>query len=90
MSDEHNGRSKFDWRPLIFSAALVAAGGAVNWGISSATMAEHTRRIELMEKRMEERSMTRDEYERRHEDLARRVEENRRRLEELERESRRR
>jgi len=84
MNGETNGK-RFDWRPILVSGAIVLGGWAVQWGITSATLAEHTRRIELLEKRMEERSVAREEYERRHIELQDQVKEQEKRLRELER-----
>lgn len=75
-SDDGNGKNgKLDWRPVLLSVTLVIGQGLVQWGITSATLTEHSRRIELIEKRMEERSVAREEYERRHSDLQEQVRE---------------
>lgn len=87
MNGDHPNerKSAFDWKTVIVTGAIVVGQGLIQYGITSTTLAEHTRRIEIMEKRMEERSVARDEYERRHEDLVRQVHEQEIRLRELER-----
>lgn len=82
---EQPSNGRLTWLPFIFSILLVIVSAAVQYGITSTTLSEHTRRIELLEKRMEERSVARDEYERRHEDLQRLVREQEQRIRELER-----
>jgi hypothetical protein len=88
VNGETNGKSRFDWRVVAVSIGLVMAQGLVQWGITSATLLEHSRRIEVIEKRMEERSVAREEYERRHEDLTKRVEELAQQIREFERQKR--
>lgn len=92
LSEETNGRAKFDLRTVIVTAAIVVGQGLVQWGIFSTTLAEHTRhlelqdkQIELMQKRMDERSVAREEYERRHVELQERVREQEIRLRDIER-----
>jgi len=86
MSEEtqRNGKS-FDWRTVAVTGALIIGQGLIQWGITSTTLTDHSRRLDLLEKRMEERSVARDEYERRHSDLQDKVREQETRLRELER-----
>ena len=87
MNGDPNGK-RFDWRPLLSSGILVLGGWAVQWGIISATLNDHSRRLDLIEKRADERTVAREEYERRHEDLLKQVQELRQQIREIERKTR--
>ena len=73
MSDAPaNGGKKQVW----ITVAIVVAQGLIQWGITYATLTEHTRRLEemhvqiqLIEKRQEENLLSRVEYDKRHADL---------------------
>lgn len=80
--------TKFDWRVVAVSIALVLGQGLVQYGITTATLVELQRRLDIIDKRMDERSVARDEYERRHEDLTKQVQELRTEVRELERKTR--
>lgn len=84
MSEEHkNGGVILRWAHLLLILfAQVLMVGAV-WGSLNFQVADHTRRIEIIEKRMEERTLQREEYERRHEDLQKAINEVREELKEL-------
>lgn len=84
MSDTER-KFEFNLKTIGVTAALIVGQGLVQYGITSTTIADHTRRIELMEKRMEDKSLARDEYERRHNDLQQKVRDNELRLRDLER-----
>jgi hypothetical protein len=84
MADENgNGRAKFDWRMGLFVLAGWIGLGLIQWGTTSTQIADHARRIEIMEHQIAERSVAREEYDRRHEDLIRQVEEVRKELQDL-------
>jgi chromosome segregation ATPase len=86
-----NGNGKFDWRVVGLSLALILGQGLILGGIFWATLQEHARRLDenqaevkQIQRRMEERSVAREEYERRHDDLQKQVEANRQAIRELE------
>jgi hypothetical protein len=84
MSDEpKNG--KFDWRVVAVTVVLIVGQGLVQWGITYATLSDHSRRLDGIEKRAEERTVAREEYERRHEDMQKQLEQMRQEMHELER-----
>lgn len=85
---EENSNTKFDWRVVAASVVLVLGQGLIQYGITTATLVEIQRRLDIIEKRMDERSVAREEYERRHEDLTRQVQELRTEVRELERKTR--
>jgi septal ring factor EnvC (AmiA/AmiB activator) len=78
-----NGRPKFDWRAAAVTIAAVTISAAIQWGVLSAQIADHGRRLDLMDRQLSERSVARDEYDRRHEDLIRQLEELRKELEDV-------
>jgi chromosome segregation ATPase len=80
--DNGNGKGRFDWRVVAVSVGLILAQGFIQYGIMSAIVTDHSRRLELLERRIEERSVARDEYERRHEDLRNEVKDMKNNLEE--------
>lgn len=73
MSEDRNGR--FDWRTILVTAAIIIGQGAVQYGIISAKMEEYSRRIESLEKKMDDRTLSRDEFEKRHAEVERRIQE---------------
>ena len=79
----NNGARKFDWRTSIVTVGAVMISAAIQWGVLSAQIADHGRRLDLMDHQLNERSVARDEYDRRHEDLIRQLEELRKELEDL-------
>jgi hypothetical protein len=81
--DQKNG--KFDWRYVAVTLFLVSGQGLVQWGITYATLSDHSRRLDSIEKRAEERTVAREEYERRHEDLQKQLERIQMEIRELER-----
>jgi hypothetical protein len=85
---ESNGGPRFDWRMAGLVIFAWIGSALIQWGTTSATLTDHARRLDIIERRMEERSIAREEYEKRHEDLARRVEENRRMIQDLQQEAR--
>jgi len=72
MSDElRNGRSiRFQ---NVLTPILVIIGFAVQWGIFANQISELTRRIGVLEEKIDNRMMSRDEFEKRHAELERRV-----------------
>jgi Tfp pilus assembly protein PilO len=78
-----NGRSKFDWRTSVVTVVVVLVTAAIQWGVLSAQITDHSRRLDLLDRQISERSVARDEYDRRHEDLIRQLEELRKELEDL-------
>jgi hypothetical protein len=86
MAEENgNGKGKFDWRMAIVIVAGWIALGLIQWGTTSTQIADHARRIELIENQLAQRSIAREEYERRHEDLTKQVEQDHLDIRELER-----
>jgi hypothetical protein len=85
---DSNTGQRVNWMPFILSVVLVIVSAAVQYGITSATLVEHSRRLEQIEKRQEDNYLSRTEYERRHDDLIRRVSEQEARIRELERKGR--
>jgi hypothetical protein len=84
VSDEaKNG--KFDWRVVMVTVFLVVGQGLIQWVITYATLSDHSRRLDGIEKRAEERTVAREEYERRHEDMQKQLEQMRQEMHELER-----
>lgn len=76
MNDTNgNGGRKFDWRTSAITVGAVLVTAFIQWGVMSAQIADHSRRLDLMEHQLSERSVAREEYDRRHEDLIRQVEE---------------
>lgn len=69
MPDEPNGKAKLDWRVGLLVIIAWIGTALIQWGTTTNQISDHTRRIELIEKQLAERSIARDEYERRHEDL---------------------
>jgi len=69
-----NGRSKFDWRTSIVTVAAVIITAAIQWGVVSAQITDHSRRLDIIEQRMAERYINREEYDHRHDDLIRQLE----------------
>lgn len=82
MSDT-NGR--FDMRPVWVSVGLVLVQGMILGGIFYATLTDHSRRLDLIEKRADERTVAREEYERRHEDMQKQIQELRQTMLDMER-----
>ena len=78
-----NGKSKFDWRTSVVTVVVVLVTAAIQWGVLSAQITDHGRRLDLLDRQISERSVARDEYDRRHEDLIRQIEEVRKELEDL-------
>jgi Tfp pilus assembly protein PilO len=78
-----NGKSKFDWRTSVVTVVVVLVTAAIQWGVLSAQIADHSRRLDLLDRQISERSVARDEYDRRHEDLIRQLEELRKELEDM-------
>lgn len=68
-----NGRVKIGTGNII-TAVLVVVGFAVQWGIFANQIGELTRRITVLEEKIDNRLMSRDEFEKRHAELERRVE----------------
>lgn len=79
-----NGK-KFDWRTSAVTVAAVLVTAFIQWGVMSAQIADHSRRLDLIDRQLSERSVAREEYDRRHEDLIRQVEELRQNQREMER-----
>jgi chromosome segregation ATPase len=86
-----NGTKRFEWRTVVISGIVVGSGWLVQWGISTAKLAEHDRQLEeikahiaVIEARQEQNLLSRTEYDKRHEDLIRQVEELRQEVRELE------
>lgn len=68
-----NGGVMLRWMHLgLILTVQILMLGAV-YGSLSFQVADHTRRIDLIEKRMEERILQREEYERRHEDMQKQI-----------------
>lgn len=78
-----NGKPKFDWRTSVVTVGAVLVTAFIQWGVMSAQITDHSRRLDLIEHQINERSIAREEYDRRHEDLIRQVEEVRKELENL-------
>jgi hypothetical protein len=72
QTSQRNG--KFDWRVLIGGFVLIVLQGLIWAGIFWSTLSDHSRRLDLIEKRQEDNYLSRAEYERRHEDLRHEVE----------------
>lgn len=83
-----NGSARFDWRVLLASVLLLLIQGLVFAGIFYSTLTDHSRRLDLIEKRQEDNYLSRTEYERRHSDLQETVKEQGDRIRELERKTR--
>jgi hypothetical protein len=83
MNEPNNGR-KLDLRTLAVSLVLIVGQGLVQWGITYATLSDHARRLDLIEKHQEDNSLTRTEYDKRHEDLKDELKQLRQELRELE------
>lgn len=83
---ESNGSSGvlLKWAHLLLILVVqILLLGAV-WGSLNYQVAEHGRRLDIIEKRQEDNFLSRQEFEKRHEDLQRRVEELRERVQQLE------
>jgi chromosome segregation ATPase len=78
-----NGRSRFDWRTSAVTVAAVLVTAFIQWGVMSAQIADHSRRLDLIDRQLTERSVAREEYDRRHEDLIRQVDELRKELQDF-------
>jgi hypothetical protein len=79
-----NGKNgKFDWRGSLFTVGAVIVTAAIQWGVLSAQISDHSRRLDLLEHQISERSVAREEYDRRHEDLIRQLEQLRKELEDV-------
>lgn len=74
MSDDE-AKNKFDWKSAGLTFLLVAAQGFVQYGVITAKMDEYSRRIESLEKKMDDRTLSRDEFEKRHAEVERRLSE---------------
>jgi uncharacterized protein HemX len=86
MTDIPNGNSKngkFDWRTSAVTVLVVLITALIQWGVMSAQITDHARRLDLIEHQLSERSVAREEYDRRHEDLIRQIEELRKELEDV-------
>lgn len=85
MAEENgNGKGKMDWRTGAFIFAAWTGTALIQYGVASTQIADLTRRTELIERQLAERSIARDEYERRHADLSLRESEDRADIRELE------
>jgi hypothetical protein len=78
---------RFDWRTVAIMVGAMVASTAVQWGVFTSKLEEHGRRLEKIERILEDRSISKDEYERRHDDLSKRVEENKEAIKELQRQA---
>jgi len=85
---DDSGKTRFDWRMGIFVMAGWLGLGLIQWGTTSTQITDVTRRTELMERQLAERSIAREEYERRHEDLRLELVETKTELRELEKQVR--
>ena len=86
MAEEHNGNGrngKFDWKSSAITVGAIIVTAAIQWGVLSAQISDHSRRLDLLEHQISERSVAREEYDRRHEDLIRQVDELRKELEDV-------
>jgi hypothetical protein len=72
QTPQRNG--KFDWRVIAGGFLLIFIQGLIWAGVFWSTLSDHSRRLDLIEKRQEDNYLSRTEYERRHEDLRREVE----------------
>jgi septal ring factor EnvC (AmiA/AmiB activator) len=85
VSDANGNGKKFDWRMAAFVVLSWLASACIQYGITEATMVDHSRRLDSIEHRLDEKSITREEYDRRHEDLIRQMGELRTEVLDLER-----
>ena len=69
MTETNGNGKKIDFKTLGVTMVLLIGQGLVQWGITYATLSDHSRRLDLIEKHQEENILTRTEYDRRHEDL---------------------
>jgi hypothetical protein len=84
MNDDSNGRNgKFDWRTSLVTVVVVIITAAIQWGVLSAQITDHSRRLDLLEHQLSERIVSREEYDRRHDDLIRQLEQVRKELEDM-------
>lgn len=72
---ESNGKNgRFDWK----MGLLLLAGWSGSWliqvGSTNTKLDDHARRLDNIEHRLEERSLSREEFDKRHSELERRVE----------------
>jgi hypothetical protein len=65
-------KGRFDWAKVI-TPGLVILGFATQWGNQAQQMAELNRRVESLEKTIQERMMTRNEIEERDREFDRRL-----------------
>lgn len=82
MADD-NGKSRFDWRGSLLTVGAIVVTAAIQWGVLSAQIADHSRRLDLLEHQISERSVAREEYDRRHDDLIRQIDQLRKELEDV-------
>ena len=87
MEPNGNGK-KLDMRTLGVTLVLLIGQGLIQWGITYATLSDHARRLDLIEKHQEENILTRTEYDRRHEDLKDELKEMRQEISEMEKKER--
>jgi hypothetical protein len=80
---ESGRNGKFDWKTSAITVGVIIVTAAIQWGILSAQLADHSRRLDLLEHQIGERSVAREEYDRRHEDLIRQMDQLRKELEDL-------
>jgi uncharacterized protein HemX len=70
-------------RTSAVTVLVVLITALIQWGVMSAQITDHARRLDLIEHQLSERSVAREEYDRRHEDLIRQIEELRKELEDV-------
>ena len=80
-----NGKKRLDWLTIMIVIGGWAGMGLIQWGTTATQIADHSRRIEIIEHQIAERSVAREEYDRRHEDLMKQVEQDHQDIRELER-----
>jgi hypothetical protein len=83
MTDGNGNERKFDWKTSAITVAAVLISALIQWGVMSAQITDHSRRLDLIEHQLSERSVAREEYDRRHEDLIRQIDELRKELEDM-------